>query len=656
MECECSEISIEEEKLLFDIKNSNNNIEYKYCPHILNHYLNPFVNSTLEKINLSKDEINAKQNQSKENEKENDKNNIIYARNLSMFQNNLKSYNYLGYRQSQNLFNSFLLNNLSIDYLILNNPQNLSINSMVRDGCIFCLNFNDTGNLVGTSNQDHTMEIWDITTKKLKEKITAHNEIVTDIEFFHNELDNQYMLSSSLDKTIRLWKNLKCIHTFMEHNDWVRCLNIRQDNTQFLSGCVSSVVKLWDIPTQRVIASVKNINEDDNVLATVNSLCFLNENPNLFLVGLRNGEVKLFDQRIKNKNDEFTKDMGCINCFKAHYKKLNNCILNSTDKYLVTSSRNSLIRLWDFRKLPNEKDTEEIIQKNQKYIYEYNKHKCVGYNIPCSFYNNEQYIITGSENYYFYIYDILNPNKYYKVKTQQKCINFIKQIPNTYDIAYTGLEDISIFVWNAHKNINKYYKIKNKNKIENENIEYESDGEKYLDEIEEKDTNKLLCNKLIEDIMNECGDLILKIFHNKNLTYSSGINLESLLDIIKESHDTESEKILEMINKKFLDKIINNFITGIKNMKENKKEEKKEKKEIKNDSKKKEINCLECKRKDKTNMKLDKDNNIFNSVNREQLYQLLNLPNNYGFNEMKERDNSKYINNKNIGNNFINEI
>ena len=55
-------------------------------------------------------------------------------------------------------------------------------------------------------------------------------------------------------------------------------------------------------------------------------------------------------------------------------------------------------------------------------------------------------------------------------------------------------------------------------------------------------------------------------------------------------------------------------------------------------------------------MKLDKDNNIFNSVNREQLYQMLNLPNNYGFNEMKEKSNSKYINNKNKGNNFINEI
>ena len=655
MECESAEISTEKEKLLFDIKDSNKNIEYKYCPHILNHFLNPFLNSTLEKINLSLDEEKSQKNKSqdKEKEKEKEKNNIIYGSNLSMFQNNFKSYNYLGYRQSHNLFDSFLLNNLSIDYLILNNPQNLSINSMVREGCIFCLNFNDTGNLMATSNQEKTMEIWNMTTKQLKQKISAHNELVTDIQFFHNELDNQYMLSSSLDKTILLWKNLKCVHTFMEHSDWVRCLSIRQDNTQFLSGCVSSVVKLWDIPTQRVIASIKNKTEDKNVLSTVNSLCFLNENKNLFLVGLRSGEVKLFDQRIKNKNDEFTKNMGLVHCFKAHYKKLNNCILNSTDKYLFTSSRNSLIRLWDFRKLPNEIDTEEIIKKNHKYIYEYNKHKCVGYNIPCSFYINEQYIITGSENYYFYIYDVLNPKKYYKIKTQQKCINLIKQIPNTYDISYAGLEDISIFVWNAHKNMTKYYKIKNKGRKESENIGDESDGEKYLDEMEETVKNKQLGNKLIEDIMNDCGDLILKIFHKKNLTYSNGISIESLLDIIKESHDPETEQILEMINKKFLDKIINNFISGFKNMKENKKEVKKE---IKNDFLKKDIKCLECQEKDKTKMSSNNENNIFNCVNREQLYQLLNLPNNYGFNEMKENKNEKYLNNKIIGNNFINEI
>ena len=646
MESESSEISLNKEKYLFDINNSNNKYGYKYCPHIQNHFLNPFLNETLEKISSSNDSIQS--NQKNISEKDKEKHKILYFRNLSLFQNNLNLYNYFGYRQSRNLFNSFLLNNLSLDYILLNNPQNLSINSMIRDGCIFSLNFNDTGNLMASSNQNNSMEIWDMKSRKLKQIIKAHNEIVTGIEFFHNELDNQNFLSCSLDRTIRLWKNYKSIHTFMEHNDWVRCINISEDNKKFLSGCVSSVVKLWDIPTQRVIGSIKNINKDPNVLSTVNSLCFLHENENIFLIGLRSGEVKLFDTRIKNQNNEFTKNMGLVQSFKAHYKKLNNAILSKTDKFIVTASRDSVIRLWDLRKLPGEKETEEEIKKNKKYIYEYNKHKCVGYNIGCNFYNNERYILTGSEDYHFYIYDILNPNNYYKIKTQQKCINFIKQIPNSYDISFVGLEDISVFVWNAHKNIVKYYQRKieqNNNKKNNirknsDNIGDDSDGENYLEEIEETDKNQYICNKLIEEIMVEFGDLILKIFHKQNLTYSNGINFQNLMDIIRGSHDKESEEILEKIHQKFMEKIFNNYISGSK-LNKNKKKEKdsNDEKRNKNIIQKREIKCLECQEKDKNGIKRNnKDNNIFISVDRKQLYQLLILPNKYGFNEKKEKE------------------
>ena len=657
MESDYTEYSQGEEKYLYDVNKSNNNLEYNYCPHILHHFLNPFINSTFEKINVSSNYSNP----THENKADKDKNKTIYTRNLSMFQNNLKYYNYLGYRQIRNLFDSFLLNNFSLDYILINNPQNLSINSMIRDGCLFSLNFNDTGNLMISSNQENTMEIWDMKTRKIKQIIKAHNEIVTDTQFFHNELDNQFFLSCSLDRTIRLWNNFKSIHTFIEHNDWVRCINIREDNNQFLSGCVSSVVKLWDIPTQRVIASVKNINDDPNVLSTVNTLSFLHENKNLFLIGLRSGEIKLFDTRIKNKNNDNIQNMGIVHSFKAHYKKLNNFILNNSDKYLFTSSRDSLIRLWDFRKLPGEKETEEEIKKNNKFIYEYNKHKCVGYNIGCSFYNNEQYIITGSENYFLYIYDILNPNNYYKIKTQQKCINFVKQIPNTYDICFTGLEDVSIFVWNAHKNIIKYYQNKNKeienNTKNNEITGEDSDGERYIDEIEETDKNRFLCNKLIEEIMEEFGDVILKIFHKQNLTYSRGINFENLMEIIRGSNDTESENILNKINQKFMEKIINNFISGYKN--ENKKEDIKIDHIKENIIKKREIKCLECQKKDNKEIKMDNnDKNIFNSVDKEELYNLLNLPNKYGFYEKKENEINfqKSLNMIDYGKNFINKI
>ena len=653
MESINSKIDNENKKLIFDINNTNNNIEYKYCPHIKNHFLNSFINSSFEKINLSPPENTLK-------EKEKTQNKFLYINNLSLLQNNFKSFNYLGYKQTSNLFNSFLCNNFSLDYYLLNNPQNLSINGMIREGCIFCLNFNDTGNLMGSSTQDNMMEIWDISSKKLKKAFQPHSELVADIEFFHNELDNQCILTCSLDKTIKLWKNYKSVHTFMEHSDWVKCLNIRQDNIQFLSGCVSSVVKLWDIPTQRIIASIKNCNKDPKVLPTVNSLHFLNNNQSMFIVGLRSGEIKLYDMREKTTKYEFTKNVGLVHCFKAHNKKLNNAVLNSTDKYLITSSRDSIIRLWDFRKLPNINDTEESIKKNKKYIYEYNKHKCVGYNIGCSFYNNEQYIITGSEDYCFYIYDIFNPNNYQKNKTQQKCINFLKPIPNSYDICFSGIEDISIYVWNARKNITKYYQQKN---FGNGNdVEEENDGDKFLEEIEETDNSKLLCNKLIEDIMTECGDSILRIFHKQNLTYSGGISFETLINIVRESNDIESKNILRTINEKLKEKIIESFISGAK---KKVKEDKKTENNKKNMITKKEIKCLECQNKDKNiinNDIKDDENNIFNSVNREQLYELLILPNKYGFNENKENKennenkNIKEFNSINIAPNIINGI
>ena len=614
-----------EEKLLFDIKNSDVTIENDYCPHIFDHFVNSYMNSKLKRMTTETEEA------SLNNKHINNK--IIYFQNLSLFQNSYKSFYYYGYNQSKNLLNNFFLKNISLDWVILNNPQNLSINSMNREGCIFSMSFNDTGNLMASSNHYHTIEIWDMKQRKIKEIISSHSEIVTGVEFFHKKEDNEYFLSCSLDKTIKLWKNYKNIHTFLEHSDWVRCISIREDNQQFLSGCVSSVVKLWDIPTQRVIGSIINQNSDPTSLTTVNSLNFMNNNPNLFIIGLRSGEVKIFDCRIQNKNDNYIKNVGFVQSFKAHQKKLNTAKLNKSDKYILTSGRDSLLRLWDMRKLPKENEI------NQKYIYEYNKHKCVGYNIECNFYLNENYIITGSEDGNIYIYDILNNKNYYKLKTLLKCINLIKQIPNTNYIAFTGLEDISIFIWNAHKNIIKFYeKYCNKNNKNDDNLVEDIEAEKDI-EIEETDKGQQFCNKIIEEIMAECGDSILKIFHNHNMTYSNGINLENLSEIIQKSQDEKSANILKSITDKFMKKMMDNLLSIENNSKNKEKKGKVKKKEKKKIIKKRDIKCLECSQNDNNpnkNKVIENGNNIFNSINRNQLNDLLHLPNYYGFNKLNE--------------------
>jgi WD40 repeat protein len=250
--------------------------------------------------------------------------------------------NYNSRNEIKSSIDSYFIKNLSLDWVALNNPQNLSLSAINRDGCLFTIAFNENGSLMASSNHNHQIEIWDFEQKKVKKVIKDHKEIVTCIDYLHGDT-NQFM-SCSLDKTIKLWKDNECIHTFLDHSDWVRSISLSKDNSKFLSGCVSSIIKLWDMNTFQVIDTISNSNSDPELLNTVNSLSFMNENPNIFLCGLRNGTVKLFDTRMTQ---------NIVQCeFKAHKNKLNSIKFNKHDRYLISSGRDSLTRLWDFRRLP----------------------------------------------------------------------------------------------------------------------------------------------------------------------------------------------------------------------------------------------------------------------------------------------------------------
>jgi hypothetical protein len=134
---------------------------------------------------------------------------------------------------------------------------------------------------------------------------------------------------------------------------------------------------------------------------------------------------------------------------------------------------------------------------------------------------------------------------------------------------------------------------------------------------------------MVEEIMAECGDMILKIFHTHNLTYSNGINFENLLEIIQKSKDEESIKILNMINEKFMNKLMENFVNGMKQP-QRKKENKvvcEEKKIVK----KKEVKCLKCLKEKINKIEVLPKENSFD-------FSLLNLPNKFNFNENLEKE------------------
>jgi len=404
--------------------------EYDFCKHLKQHYFNNYL------LNLNTKTINQDE---KNKEKKINLPNFFDLKNQFINKKSLSS------TQINGFLNKFFIKNLNLNWIALYNPQNISLNSINRDGCIFTVSFDETGEILASSNHVHNIEIWDTKEKKVKKVIKDHKEIVTGIEFFNtnsninfynnnnnfnnlrkkrkfdftiankiqdenmelhsqyfdlenkdytsnsneenidsdnifnsiqinnnnneenlqnsnsniyiennNNVDSEdfsngftseniYMMSCSLDKTIKLWKNFNCIHTFLDHNDWVRCLAISNDNNYFLSGCVSSVIKYWDLSKKKVLYTFNNSNDNPDLLNTVNSLNFMSNDPNVFMTGLRNGVVKIFDVRKPNK---------LVREFKAHKCKLNSVKFNKDDKYLLSSGRDSVARLWDFRNLP----------------------------------------------------------------------------------------------------------------------------------------------------------------------------------------------------------------------------------------------------------------------------------------------------------------
>lgn len=491
-------------------KNKNNT----YCPHLLNLY----PNTLLSKFNIY-----------------NNSNNTNHVFNLSILSNPFLSHKYFTYSQCNNILSEYCLNHISYDWTAINPQQSLNPNSIVKNGCIFSLAFDDMGEHMASSNHNNTIEIWDIKKRKINKIITDHKEIVTEIVYFHN--NNQKFLSCSLDKTIKLFSQYKCVHTFTEHSDWVRSLNISKSNKFFLSGCVSSVVKLWDIQKRMVIGSFRNSEHSSESLLTINSLEFFNDDENKFLVGLRDGYIKICDAR--------TKSIAVTKQFKAHNNKLNSVKFNSQNMFLLSSGRDSCLKLWDIRKLPDSNDADE---NSKQCIKEYRGHRCNGYNVLCNFYNKERYILTGSEDGAIYIYDTSTAKIKRKIQTNQKCVILVHPIPNSLDIAFTGLEDVSIFIWGVKKEIRKNIERKVSEEIENNDDNIEKENEYYA-----------FCNRIVEEIMNEWSDVIFKIFHENNMPFSKDINFGNLLEIIQHNRSPESEKILHLVNEKIFKSLTENL-------------------------------------------------------------------------------------------------
>ncbi|KAL3531822.1 hypothetical protein ACH5RR_005343 [Cinchona calisaya] len=80
---------------------------------------------------------------------------------------------------------------------------------------------------------------------------TGHLDDVLDLSWSRYQL----LLSSSMDKTVRLWDmETKSCLKFFAHNDYVTCIDFNPvDDDYFISGSLDSKARIWNIPYRQVV-------------------------------------------------------------------------------------------------------------------------------------------------------------------------------------------------------------------------------------------------------------------------------------------------------------------------------------------------------------------------------------------------------------------
>ncbi|XP_051135593.1 uncharacterized protein LOC127254505 [Andrographis paniculata] len=206
----------------------------------------------------------------------------------------------------------------------------------------------------------------------------GHLDVVLDLSWSKS----QQLLSSSMDKTVRLWdlSTKTCLKVF-SHSDYVTCIQFNPvDDRYFISGSLDAKVRIWSIPDRQVV-------DWNDLHEMVTAACYTPDGQGA-LVGSYKGSCRLY-----NTTENKLLQKSQINLQnkkkKSHLKKITGFQFapGSTSEVLVTSA-DSRIRVIDGVEL----------------VHKYKGFRNTNSQISASLTSNGKYVISASEDSYVYIW------------------------------------------------------------------------------------------------------------------------------------------------------------------------------------------------------------------------------------------------------------
>ncbi|KAJ3689266.1 hypothetical protein LUZ61_018430 [Rhynchospora tenuis] len=206
----------------------------------------------------------------------------------------------------------------------------------------------------------------------------GHGDDVLDLSWSKS----QYLLSSSMDKTVRLWdiSTRSCLKTF-SHSDYVTCIQFNPvDNRYFISGSLDEKVRVWSIPDRKIV-------DWYDLHEMVTAACYTPDGQGA-LVGSHNGGCHLFDTSENKLHYKSQVDLHGRRK-KSRHKKITGFqfVPGSTSEVLITSA-----------------DSRIRVVNGTELVHKLKGFRNTSSQISASISSNGKYVICASEDSHVYIW------------------------------------------------------------------------------------------------------------------------------------------------------------------------------------------------------------------------------------------------------------
>lgn len=246
---------------------------------------------------------------------------------------------------------------------------------------VLCVSYSPCGTLIATGSMDNTVRLWDAETgKSIGNPLIGHSKWVSSLAWEPLHLvakgETPRLGSGSKDGSVKIWDTTRrlCLYTMSGHTNSVSCIKWSGSNILY-SGSHDKTIKAWDISANgKCIQTLKSHAHWVNHLA-ISTDYVLRKGAFDHTSNSRTGKSQTYEElkakaleqyekvaklggsineRIVTASDDFTmylweplKSSKPVCRMTGHQKLVNHVSFSPDGRYIVSSSFDNSIKIWD---------------------------------------------------------------------------------------------------------------------------------------------------------------------------------------------------------------------------------------------------------------------------------------------------------------------